>query len=1162
MKRLISILFLILLIFITLVFGQGKKYEGPDDPAGDIAAVRAGVMNGNRVYLYFKNTTELSNWYSGEVGPEFSGWPYGPDAQRMLDGVGLLVGAKVFIKKSSNPTPTNPDTIPETDITKIIMFPNNYHTLYFLQTSYREEMDYNPVDGTPWGFYPVFGYFNETQDYPAMSNKPNSWPPEGWPAPYDQLKWPGEWNGRFGRGVMYADLETYFVVNDAQDQEYLGPEDYVKYYPRPGRKIGDKRPSVTIQKGEPWGGIGIRIETRGYQWNNPQARDCIFWEYNIANISEYHLTQVCFGYWVDNGIGGEADDEIAYFNKLLDMAYSWDNDETGYAGGRTGIMGFAYLESPGLPYDGIDNDDDGLIDEQRDNPATRLVGPTEDIADINKFLAFYRLKMEDLHEHWDADEDQDWQDGEDLNGDGVYQITEFAGDDVGLDGVGPGELNYTGPDEGECNHMPDYKEGVGCEPNFAATDVSESDMVGLTSFRMFPIQSHAQSNTTIWFKNDDVMWEILAADTLMEYYGVISNLVEVFASGPFPLYKGRTERISMSELHAYDPLEGLESEQHTAPALFELKRIVQVIYERDYRFASPPEMPTLTATPGDRKVILTWDDVADTRTRDPFVGNVNDFEGYKLYRATDPYFHDAQVITDGYGTPMFYKPIYQCDLKDGKQGFTDFGLVNGMGYFLGSETGITHYFIDNNVQNGRTYYYGLVAYDYGAPDIGPGIAPSENNLVIEMDENENIIGYGKNIAVVVPTPPSAGYVPPETNIRKGISFIGSGEVIPELLALGALKSGHEYCITFDIDTVHNISGLPEIINDYDHGLIYTTSGYKVFNLTEDTSLVYYENSSKYSGDNINRNDTLNYYTIKTGGFYTDVFDGIRLNIVLNIETPTFDFANSGWIEGYDTLFIMPSARESKYFPWEYNIVFGDQYTGVTDDKTGIRDESDTRIRSSQILTHQTVPFTVYNILFKDSTGNYERMDILIQDVNEDGLFEINEDKILVGALNKNGDWAGTIFVIDFLNSTVPPNNGVYRVTFKRPFWKTDSLYFSITATDTIDREELANNLKDVKIVPNPYICTNEIEPAVANPYLNQPRRLMFKNIPAKCTIKIFTVSGVLVDEIHVNNPIEKGVYVWDMLTREGLEIAAGMYIYYIKAEETGDEVMGKFAVIK
>ena len=79
---------------------------------------------------------------------------------------------------------------------------------------------------------------------------------------------------RFGRGVTYADLETYFVVNDAHDLEYLGEEDMVKYYPRYSSKRIDETSS--IQGGEPWGGLGIRVETRGFQWNNPQARDAIF----------------------------------------------------------------------------------------------------------------------------------------------------------------------------------------------------------------------------------------------------------------------------------------------------------------------------------------------------------------------------------------------------------------------------------------------------------------------------------------------------------------------------------------------------------------------------------------------------------------------------------------------------------------------------------------------------------------------------------------------------------------------------------------------------------------------------------------------------------------------------------------------------------------------
>ncbi|MCB9218149.1 MAG: hypothetical protein H6610_01665 [Ignavibacteriales bacterium] len=65
-----------------------------------------------------------------------------------------------------------------------------------------------------WGFYPARGYTNEAQDYIAMSNKADSWPPLGWPSRGFDKKWPGEWNGRFGRGIQYAALECYYAFND------------------------------------------------------------------------------------------------------------------------------------------------------------------------------------------------------------------------------------------------------------------------------------------------------------------------------------------------------------------------------------------------------------------------------------------------------------------------------------------------------------------------------------------------------------------------------------------------------------------------------------------------------------------------------------------------------------------------------------------------------------------------------------------------------------------------------------------------------------------------------------------------------------------------------------------------------------------------------------
>jgi len=1151
-SRIIRILCISMLIKGLALFGQGKPYAGPEDPAGDIAAEREGYMTGNRVYLYFRNTTELSDWPKASV----SKWPNSPEGVKMTDGVGLLVGAKVFIEDDGNAATV--DTIPLT--TPVDILTTDHHILYYLQTSYREEMDVDPTGTVEWGFYPIFGYFNEADEYAAVSNKPYSWPPVGWPATGSTTKWPGEWDGRFGRGVIYADMEAYFAVNDAQDQENLGPEDYVKYYPRPGHFVGELRPNVTIQLGSPWGGLGTRVETRGFQWNNPQARDAIFWEYSVANISDYDLTEVAFGYWVDNAIGGDGDDDLGYFDDESDMAYSWDINGIGLGGLPTGVMGFAYLESPGLAYDYQDNDGDGLIDEKRDNEALAFIGPTDGINDLDAFLEFYDLTEEDLQSHWDADEDQDWEDGEDLNGDGIYQLSEYAGDDVGLDGVAPGELNYEGPDEGECNHMPDYLEGVGCEPNFNETDVSESDMIGLTAFRMYPIPSHAPSNTTQWFKNDQAMWEVISVDSLEEYLDIVSNLVEVFASASFPLYQGRVERISMSELHSYDPLAGLESDEHSAPALYELKRIVQVIYEKDYRFAQPPKMPTLTATAGDGEVILTWDDIADTRTRDPFVGNVNDFEGYKVYRATDRYMSDAEVITDGYGTPTFMLPIFQCDLIDDISGFTDFGLVNGIAYNLGYDTGITHVFRDNTVQNGRTYYYAVVAYDYGAPDIGPGISPSENNVVIQLDEAENVESIGKNVAIVIPHQPAAGYIPPEISTEENPNLIGTGTVQPEILARGSLKPGHEYMMTFGIDTLGQVSG-------YDNGILYATNKFSVYDVSDSTILVYEEDSTKFIGNHLLFRDSLDYWTLNVEEeISSDVFDGIQVIIDPAVETADYNYSESGWLVGNGIMRITPSISEGPKMPWKYQIVFTDNdsaYVGIASTGT-VRDENGSSIGSDKIA-NPAINFYVQNMFFVDSiSGQYELMDVIAQDMNNNDTFDLFEDRIFVGAPAGNR-WRATAFIIDFqlaTDATYPLSGDVYQVDWDRPFFESDTIRFTVSSDDSLDTGDLSSDMKNIKVVPNPYVMTNLMEPALSNPFLNQRRRLLFTHIPATCTIKIFTISGVLVDKIIVENEPDNGIVHWDMLTREGLEIAAGMYLYHVESEVTGDEKLGKFAVIK
>ena len=1182
---------LLLLIIPLTLFGQGKPYEGPIDPAGDPALERTGFMNGNRFRMFFTNNTQISDY----PRPDASKWPDDYSGTKLLDVAAVLIGAEVYV--------TN-DSIPVTDLLEVARLAElgQIDTLVYIQTADyivgNHSVDFNWNRTVEWALSPVPGYFNITQDYPAMSNKPDSWP-SAWPSTGTETKWPGEWNGRFGRGVMYADLETYFVANDAQDMEKIiqrgDPEekhitDGPRYYARPDLHIGDLNPATTTQKGFPWGGLGLRVEVRGYQWNNPEARDIIFWEYNIANVSDYDLPTCGFGYFIDPSIGGDTggDGEAASFDKLLDLTYVWEISGKGGGGLRPGVFGIAYLESPGNPNDDIDNDDDGLLNERRDNPAGEIIGPTDGIHDLQKFLAFYNYQISELHPHYAGDEDQDWQDGFDANGNGSYayfdeelnlwiqEPGESSGDDVGLDGVGPGDLNYNGPDEGECNHQPDYILGVGCEPNFAATDVSEADQIGLTSQTIM--------DNTLFVGNysndkDENVWSLMVSNQFTDY--VQSNyLLEFFASTKFPFHQGSEERIAVAMLAAYDELAGLNNSTHDAPTLYKKKQNAQVIYERDYRFAQPPVMPTLKAFPGDGKVTLVWDDAADKNTREPLLSRKNDFEGYKLYRSTDKLFQDPEIITNAQGIKSFKKPIFQCDKKDSIADYAEFGLNEGTAFYLGNDKGITHHYVDEEVINGKTYYYAIVAYDYGIEQFN--ISPTENNIVVELDESERIIRMGKNVQVVTPGARAAGYVPPyiEIDEQQTTPSIRPGSIVPEIAVARDVKTNHTYRVTFGTSVKDYLTAET---STYHHpmDMKMVTSELYVYDITNEEKLVYSETPGNHVQNNIIHHKSLwedqtnfNYFAINTDEIRTDIFHGLSLRLDLDrsmIDTAYFDITNSGWITGHSAMQVnVGSAAE--YFPWDYDIIFTDTIStsGSTSSGSGVRDANRNYISKTDLILNHEYNFYVVNRNSVDSIGQFELLDLMVHDINGNEVFDWKEDEILVGhAVKGRGTtvrFAGAVFSINFWDVTdesgFPAPGDVYQIRFVRPLSQYDAFVFTVKPENKVDQTALNQTMEQIKVVPNPYIATNTMETAVANQYLNQRRQIMFTHLPAECIIRIFTPTGLLVDEIEVKNQADDGIAHWDLLSKEDLEIAAGMYLYQVKSVKTGKEKVGKFAVIK
>jgi hypothetical protein len=677
-----------------------------------------------------------------------------------------------------------------------------------------------------------------------------------------------------------------------------------------------------------------------------------------------------------------------------------------------------------------------------------------------------------------------------------------------------------------------------------------------------------------------VVYDTLAAQRLVPFFGTPSNLYAAFGSGTFRLAQGRTERLSMANVNSYDDLAGLNNAaaNHPAPSLYAKKKIVNSIYANDYRFAQPPLMPTLTAKAGDGIVYLYWDDKSDKETVQPFLGGINDFEGYKLYRATDKYFQDAEILRDGFGNAAGKVPIFQCDLKDSVSGFADYAAYNGLSYYLGDNSGLQHTFIDHSVKNGLTYYYALVAYNYGMKGVGAlsvSIPPTENNITIDIDQTGNIVSIGKNVQIVTPHQLAAGYVDPKMNFIDSAHVLDNGTIQSTIYNSDAIKSNHMYKIKFQVDTIAYSRALA-FRNKRDGFL--STEGYSISDVTANDSVLCKETPTDHIQSNWDIDTiagTTSYYLRpSSAGITSIVVDGMQFFIKATSDVPVFDSVRSGWQTGNVPIEVKPNRARSPYFAYDYDIIFIDTTlepsykSKVTSKATSapIYDINNNALATSRILLGQSFPFHVINRSFRDSTASgykgYEQLDMVVQDVNVDGKFTPDTDYVLVSYTVPNLGKivaSGTIFGIRFTGGMPKPGD-VYRVKFLKEL--KDSIMFTVNLEKTTDASKIAEDMSKIKVVPNPYLVTNTMEPYISNQGFNQQRVLLFTHIPAQSTIKIFTSSGVFIRQIDVNNAPDNGNVKWNMLTKEGLDIAAGIYIYYIKSNITGKEKLGKFAIIK
>ena len=207
--------------------------------------------------------------------------------------------------------------------------------------------------------------------------------------------------------------------------------------------------------------------------------------------------------------------------------------------------------------------------------------------------------------------------------------------------------------------------------------------------------------------------------------------------------------------------------------------------------------------------------------------------------------------------------------------------------------------------------------------------------------------------------------------------MGTGSVEPIIRAQGSLKQGHQYALTFSVDTIATIGS-------YDYGFQYVTNGIKIYDETDSTDLVYSDDTSKYNGQNhINRPTTHSWTLNPDEIISSDIFDGLQVEINSGVESPKYSYEKSGWINGSGIMRITPTNIEALRLSWKYNIVFSDDdsaYVGIARSGT-VRDENGSSIGSAKI-TEPAVNFYVQNTSFIDTaTGQFPLMDIIVHDVN-------------------------------------------------------------------------------------------------------------------------------------------------------------------------------------
>ncbi len=588
------------------------------------------------------------------------------------------------------------------------------------------------------------------------------------------------------------------------------------------------------------------------------------------------------------------------------------------------------------------------------------------------------------------------------------------------------------------------------------------------------------------------------------------------------------------------------------------------MYDLYFQGSGPPDPPSLIAIGEDESATLYWSSDPSEKSID-VLSLKRDFEGYKIFRSVDLGRTWGDVVTNAKGQPIGYNPIATFDLVNEVD-----GLDPAYPQYLGTNSGLVHTFKDSNLINGIEYWYCVTAYDKG----------NQNPDSLEQS-------YMYSLGTSILEPHTVAVIPGVTSTNLQIAT-GPNEYLNPIGGLcdGIVKvniansdsiKDHGYKITITDNAIYtNTSG------DTTFGL-----GFTLVDTTENDTLFFNHTLSDETGDNI------------------PVVDGFR--IIIQEPEPAIKFA--GWTKvlidtcSFDWRFqsIDPGAGLSlvqedinTFDDWRITVNYSDQqeiqwvdiFSGAiqeTNPTIPIKIELISHPQTKINVTSESwlgefaiaAPWEDYRIDYYSqigwdlepgglgylggSPGWYEKhVDILI--LESDYFDTLNQDTVdnylyLFTNNKPNASWmyfpdedTNKIVTID---AKAPSEGDEFTIITKKNFSPDISYTFGFTPQHRLNVE--TNTLKDIRVVPDPYVVTNIWETSEFG------KKLQFNHLPDQCTINIYTLVGDHIATVNHNDP--KGYAFWDMRTKNDQFIAPGVYIYHAQTPN-GDEAAGRFLVIK